>query len=471
VRIRELPLWTLARGSSELGAALASGWRGRDVAWLDGDGSGALGRWSFVACDPSEVREALWRDPEPFAVLRGLGPSSSSRDERDDGSIEGAPDPAIVPRWIGMVAYDAAWSAGRGVGLRRGPVLQRSRMLPVARFARYDAVVAIDRVEGRAWIIADDDLALARAEARVAQARDRPGPSARAGEVSAEGAGVHRAAIERALEAIAAGDIYQVNLARRWSAPLEGDPIALFLAMREASPVPLGAYIEGTGWAALARTMERFLRFDARDRSIETRPIKGTIARAGDDRAEAAALRTDAKERAEHAMIVDLMRNDLGRVAEIGSVEVEDVMRVEPYAGLSHLVSDVRARVRAECDLEAILHATFPPGSITGAPKLRAMEIIESLERQARGIYCGAIGHVDRAGGLSLAVAIRTATVENGVVTYAAGGGLVEASDPEREVAETELKARVFLDAAGSLARRHDREGRAKKRMISSGVV
>src|SRR5690606_24571802 len=148
---------------------------------------------------------------------------------------------------------------------------------------------------------------------------------------------------------IAAGEIYQVNLARRWSATIEGDPVALFLAMRAASPVPFGAYLElGADGCVLARTMERFLRWDARTRALETRPIKGTIARRGDDHGEAAALRTDAKERAEHAMIVDLMRNDLGRVAEIGSVRVEDVMAVEPYAGLSHLVSTVRATTRPD---------------------------------------------------------------------------------------------------------------------------
>jgi para-aminobenzoate synthetase component 1 len=239
---------------------------------------------------------------------------------------------------------------------------------------------------------------------------------------------------------------------RHWSAPLDGDPIALFAAMRRASPVPFGAYVEDAEWAVLARTMERFLRYEARDRSIETRPIKGTIARAGDDASEARALASDDKERAEHAMIVDLMRNDLGRIAEIGSVRAENVMDVEPYAGLSHLVSTVRATVRGGLDLPEILGATFPPGSITGTPKLRAMELIEALERAQRGVAFGAIGHVDRAGGMSLAVAIRTATVEGGRAWYAAGGGLVEASQITREIAETELKARVFHDAIEALS-------------------
>lgn len=150
-------------------------------------------------------------------------------------------------------------------------------------------------------------------------------------------------------------------------------------------------------------------------------------------------------------MIVDLMRNDLGRIATIGTVEVEKPLLVEPFSGLYHLVSTVHCRTRDGVGLAEILEATFPPGSVTGAPKLRALEIIEELEQHPRGVYCGALGFIDRAGGLSLAVAIRTGVVRGGRVVYWAGGGIVEASDPARELAETELKARVFLDAVGSL--------------------
>jgi para-aminobenzoate synthetase component 1 len=150
-------------------------------------------------------------------------------------------------------------------------------------------------------------------------------------------------------------------------------------------------------------------------------------------------------------MIVDLMRNDLGRVAEIGSVEVDAPLVVEPFTGLYHLVSTVQCVTREDVTLGDVLEATFPPGSVTGAPKIRALEIIEELEPHPRGVYCGALGFVDRAGGLSLAVAIRTATVRRGEVHYWAGGGIVEASDPDREVAETDLKAKVFLDAVQSV--------------------
>jgi anthranilate/para-aminobenzoate synthase component I len=150
-------------------------------------------------------------------------------------------------------------------------------------------------------------------------------------------------------------------------------------------------------------------------------------------------------------MIVDLMRNDLARVAETGSVRVEAPFSVEPYARLSHLVTTVAATTRPDVGLVDVLRATFPPGSVTGAPKLAAMRAIEALEPEPRGVYCGAVGHVDQRGGLSLAVAIRTALVRGDAMHYFAGGGLVSASDPQREVAETELKARVFLDAIAEL--------------------
>ena len=150
-------------------------------------------------------------------------------------------------------------------------------------------------------------------------------------------------------------------------------------------------------------------------------------------------------------MIVDLFRNDLGRVSQVGSVCVPEVMAVEPYAGLHHLVSTVRCRTRAGTRLRDVLEATFPPGSVTGAPKLAAIDLIEALEPTPRDAYTGAVGFVDRAGGLSLAVAIRTAICEAGELRYFAGGGIVEASDPDRELAETELKAEVFRSALAAL--------------------
>ncbi len=297
----------------------------------------------------------------------------------------------------------------------------------------------------------DDEAACGRLADRIERGRTRKPPRACVGPIHVPEPSRHRRAIARALEHIADGDIYQVNLARRFGAHFDGDPLALFLAMREASPVPLGFYAAAEGHTVLARTMERFLSWDGPGGELSTRPIKGTIARAGDDASEAIRLRGDDKERAEHSMIVDLMRNDLGRVAEVGSVEVQEPLVVEPYAGLSHLVSTVRCRTAAGVDLADVFSAAFPPGSVTGTPKIRAMQIIEALEDEPREVYTGAVGMITRGGGAHFAVAIRTAQVRHHEVVYHAGGGLVEASDPQKEVAETDLKARVFFDALRAL--------------------
>jgi anthranilate/para-aminobenzoate synthase component I len=373
-----------------------------------------------------------------------MEPATSEPDAAAAG-VPFAPRPEQVPRFAGYVAYDACL-AGR---LQR---LSRPAERPLLCFARYDALFAFDHVHGRAFVVGDDEGACERLLARVPSGVT-VAPHARVAALERPPAAQHLAAIAAALEHIAAGDIYQVNLARCFSGELQGSPLSLFAALRTASAVPLGCYFDAGGRVVLARTMERFLRWERGTRALYTRPIKGTIARSGGrDAAEAAALRADAKERAEHAMIVDLMRNDLGRVAELGSVCVPEVMTVEPYAGLSHLVSTVACRTRADAGLHDVMLAAFPPGSVTGTPKLRAIEIIEALEAEPRDAYTGAVGFVDRAGGLSLAVAIRTACVEHGVLRYFAGGGIVEASDPARELAETELKARVLFDALAALA-------------------
>ena len=315
---------------------------------------------------------------------------------------------------------------------------------------RYDAVLAIDHVDEQCWLVGDSEAACQNLKRRLDAEGDRSAECA-IGTLSVDGAEAHRAAIVDALRYIASGDVYEVNLARKWMAQFVGQPLALWNAMRAASHVPLGMYFDAGDHSVLACTMERFLKWDASTRALLTRPIKGTLKRVAGDLDGPRRLRNDPKEHAEHSMIVDLMRNDIGRVAEIGSVEVRKPLVVEPFTGLYHLVSTVGCTTRPGVGVREILEATFPPGSVTGAPKIGAVEIIEELERHPRGIYCGAVGFVDRAGGLALAVAIRTATVRDGSVEYWAGGGIVEASDPDREVAETELKARVFLDAVASL--------------------
>lgn len=418
--------------------------RDRGFVWLDAQHPSTEGRYSFLACHPTKVLKARYGEPAPLGGLERMRES-----EDDDASHTEAPRAAQVPAWIGHVAYDAAWSEPA----RGRPRFDRTGD-PVVWFGRYDAVIAIDHALARRWVIGDDRDACKRMLARLEA--EPVHPEASVGVAEADASSDHKRAIERALEHIAAGDIYQVNLARRWNARFQGNALALWLAMRQASEVPLGCFLQTEEHAVLACTMERFVHWERATRRLVTRPIKGTLMRDDNELGGPEKLLADPKERAEHVMIVDLMRNDLGRVAATGTVRVEAPLVVEPYTGLYHMVSTVACETRDGIEVADILRATFPPGSVTGAPKVRAVEIIEELEQHPREVYCGAVGFVDRAGGCSFAVAIRTAEVRNNAVHYWAGGGLVAASDPDREVAETELKARVFLDALAICGEQRD---------------
>jgi len=260
----------------------------------------------------------------------------------------------------------------------------------------------------------------------------------------------YREAVARILAYLAAGDIYQVNLTQPFTAPLFAPAWVLAAHLARRHPVPYGAYIDFGKAQLVANSPELFLR--RRGRCVETQPIKGTRPRGdrpGRDAALVAELLADPKERAEHVMIVDLERNDLGRVCETGSVVVERYAAVESHPTVHHLVSTVAGRLRHDVGLADLLRATFPGGSITGAPKVRAMEIIRELEPWPRERYTGAFGFLDPRGDLELALAIRTATVSGGVVRYHAGGGIVADSDPERELAETWLKTAALRRALG----------------------
>ena len=409
-------------------------------AWLDSNRSEARdGRFSFLAAWPSDEIRVEFGADAPFAALEKVS-------QQSEGAVPDGPRPGEVPAWIGYIAYDAFWSSP----VRGEPRFHRGSA-PVILFRRYPALLAIDHEGGETWVVGDDRDACRLFCARLSERHDAETTPPRVGPIEVDDAKEHRNSIAKALEYIGMGEVYEVNVARRWSAPFTGDALELWQAMRIASRVPLGLFFDAGDHEVLACTMERFIQWDAGSRTLVTRPIKGTIRRETTDDGASQRLRADPKEQAEHSMIVDLMRNDLGRVAEVGTVKVEDPLLVEPFTGLYHLVSTVSCVTRPEVSLQAILEATFPPGSVTGAPKVRALEIIEELEKHPRGIYCGALGFIDHDGGLSLAVAIRTATVSDGRVYYWAGGGIVEASDPDREIAETELKARVFLDAAESL--------------------
>ncbi|HXU64534.1 MAG TPA: anthranilate synthase component I family protein [Polyangia bacterium] len=262
-------------------------------------------------------------------------------------------------------------------------------------------------------------------------------------------AGVHRI---RAYEE--AGDAYQVNLSRRLAAASSGDPLSLAVQLRQAAPAPFAFYFRQGGQVILGNSPECFLSLSA-DGVVETRPIKGTRPRGAtpdDDRAAVAALLASPKDRAEHVMIVDLERNDLGRVCRAGSVAVAALGRLVSLPTVHHLESTVRGVLRPEVGLGELLAATFPGGSITGAPKRRAMQIIDELEGAPRGVYTGATGWLGAAGDLELAVAIRTATLNEGRLELSVGAGIVIDSSAEDELAETQVKARAFASLASAAA-------------------
>lgn len=397
------------------------------------------GRFAALALHPVET--LAWRAGDagdPLAALEAL----AARRPPDWTGPEG-PQPHVAC----LLGYDL----GRVV--ERVPVIARAEHhLPDLWAARYDAAWVYDRAARRGHCVGAP-----AGRARLAAALrnpPRPAAPARAGAAVCEtDFAAYAAAFARVKAHILDGDVYQVNLTVRFRAPLTpGDPGPLFAALHARSPVPFAAALRpAADRAVLSISPERFLRWDAAGH-VETRPIKGTRPRGATpeaDAALAAALAASAKDRAEHVMIVDLERNDLGRVCRIGSVHVPRLCAPEPYATVHHLVSTVAGRLRPDAGLADLLRATFPGGSITGAPKLRAMEIIEALEPTRRGPYCGAVGYLDARGGGDLNLAIRTAWVAGDALYYQAGGGVVADSEARAEWDEAWVKARAFLDALG----------------------
>jgi para-aminobenzoate synthetase component 1 len=259
----------------------------------------------------------------------------------------------------------------------------------------------------------------------------------------------YEACVARVIEHIRAGDIFQANLTQPFTGRFDGDPRRLFQRLCAVSPAPFAAYFEdGEGLAVLSASPEEFLRLDGR--AVRTRPIKGTRPRDRDparDDALRAELRASRKDLAELAMIVDLLRNDVGKVAEIGSVRVGPFPEQASFAQVHHLFATVEARLRGDVTVGDLLHATFPGGSITGAPKLRCMEILEELEWARRGIYTGSVGWIGPGPQMHLNIAIRTMVVRDGIVRFHVGGGVTADSDPAAEYEETLHKAAGLLEA------------------------
>ncbi len=400
-------------------------------ALLDAGGPGDIARFAALALDPARVVRDV-----SFAALAALAAF--------DGDWSAVPGPR--PLVMCALSYDL------GRRIERIPSLARDDgHLPALWAARYEAAYVWDRALSRGRLVATSPDA---AEALAARLRDPPPADAPLvpGEARPEMARAdYTLALRRILEHIADGDVYQVNYTLRFSAPCGGlDPGAFFTRLHARTPAPFAACLRlDAERAVMSVSPERFLRWTP-DGRVETRPIKGTRKRGAtpaEDAALQAELAASEKDRAEHVMIVDLERNDLGRVCLPGTVKPTRLFAPEAYATVHHLVSTVEGRLRPDVDLPELLHATFPGGSITGAPKIRAMEVIEALEPVRRGVYCGAIGYLDAAGGGDLNLAIRTAWSAGGRLYYQAGGGIVADSDPDAEWDEAMVKARAFVDA------------------------
>jgi para-aminobenzoate synthetase component 1 len=391
------------------------------------------GRTTVVGFEPSVVRTANGEDA--FDILREL----------DTGGF-----------WIGFCSYDLGRTIERVIPRRLGDGMHAGAAVPDVVFARYDTRLVISD-DGEVELIGSGPVRaeLERAVRAAADHEDALRPVALESWTSSLDRDEHAAACEKVLELLRAGECYQVNVTRQLTAAGAPDPIALYDALARINPAPHAALVSlgaaRPGFAIVSASPELFLRIEPRAggaRMVETRPIKGTGTDAG-------ALIASAKDHAENVMIVDLARNDLGRVCEYGSVRVPALFEVEAHPGLFHLVSTVTGRLRPEVDLADVVRAAFPPASVTGAPKPRVMQAIEDLEPVRRGVYCGAIGWVDGdRGRAELAVAIRTFTIADGRTHLGVGGGIVADSHPADEWNETELKAARLLAAAGANARR-----------------
>ncbi|GAA1654458.1 bifunctional anthranilate synthase component I family protein/class IV aminotransferase [Georgenia ruanii] len=404
-----------------------------------------LGDWhdggDVVAFRPARL---LAPDEDPFAALAALPVHDAAGDNRSSASPSPDSRAAVFGGgWIGYLGYQLA---GHLEALPAFP--PRPTPLPHHHLAWYDHVLRRDVRLG--WMLeavrGADPERTARLRAVVDSALGRPAPAQpyHCGPVGSDVSGAeHAAAVQRALDHIRAGDVYQVNLCRRLGATFAGDPLDLFCAGYEALSPRFAAFVRLPGGAVASFSPELFLRRTGR--SVLTSPIKGTAPLETDP----AALAASGKNRAENIMIVDLMRNDLGRVSEPGTVAVDQLAAPQPHTGVHHLVSDVRGALRADVTDGRLLGASFPPGSCTGAPKVRAMEIITALERTAREVYTGAIGYAGPAG-LTMNVAIRTFEFAGDRVWLGVGGGVVADSDPMDEAHETLVKARPLLAAVGA---------------------
>ena len=450
--------------------AAAAGRRHR-VLLLSGLEGHPAARYSILAWDPvrvvrvweggAEVVEGggaptlMVEAPDPLHLLGDLMPVA----------LAGAESLPFLGGGIGYLGYGLRRAIERLPGALPEPQRQ-----PRAWFGIYDAALVFDHDEHRVRVVSTG-LGGGSAAARERRAVDRLQQLSQAVAGHSEGTavalpgarwpcrGTHRTGREeylqrvgRALDYIAAGDIYQVNLSHRIDCPFSADPVGLFRGLANRTPAPFAAFLDTGPLQVLSASPERFL--SLRDNVAVSSPIKGTRPRGLSPESDARLARElvgSAKERAENIMIVDLVRNDLGRVCETGSVRVDRLCALESFATVHHLVSTVSGRLRGDRDRIDLLRALFPGGSMTGAPKIRAMQIIDELEAEERGIYSGSIGYLSLDGSMDLNIVIRTIVCGDGTASLRVGGGIVADSDPEAEFRETLAKGEALMEVLGAV--------------------
>jgi para-aminobenzoate synthetase component 1 len=446
-----------------------------------------LGRYSFIAADPVEWLAVPADGSDVLAKLvvrmndcglriadcgfkSAINPKSEIRNPKSKL-------PPFQGGWAGMFGYELARS------LETVPAAAIDEFkIPALAIGLYDVVVAFDHEQNSAWLIShglperDPTARRERAAARLAQfqsrlvgsttdaerkvtadsssplAMDELAPqfhiAGHDGLTSNFSAAGYQEAVKRTIDYIHAGDVFQVNLSQRLLHRASSSPIDLYCRLRERNPAPFAGYLDGGNWQIASASPERFVRID--NGHVETRPIKGTRARARRPEADLFAgdeLRASDKDRAENLMIVDLLRNDLSRTCRPESVRVSQLCGLETYEYVQHLVSVVEAQLRDDQAPIDLLRTSFPGGSVTGAPKIRAMEIIAELEPTVRGAYCGSLGYIGLDGRMDTSILIRTITASRGWWQLPVGGGIVAQSNPREEYDETWHKAAGMLRA------------------------
>ncbi|MFT6466533.1 aminodeoxychorismate synthase component I [Halopseudomonas laoshanensis] len=400
-------------------------------------------RYSILAAGPQALIE-------PRANETGLQTLARLRDALSHFPAARWPEHVSLPFGAGALGY-LSYDFGRL--LETLPALADADVrLPSLKMGIYLWSIVNDRSRQQSWLVCHPALPEAEQQAlltRLQEQSSAPRPFALTAPFQPEQTRAdYQASFERVQNYIHAGDCYQINLSQRFSASCSGDPLSAYQRLRKACPVPFAAYIESDGYSLLCLSPERFLSVSQGE--VETRPIKGTRARgttAQQDAQLAADLQTSLKDRAENLMIVDLLRNDLSRSCAAGSVKVPELFKLESYPNVHHLVSSVTGRLAEGRDALDLLAGAFPGGSITGAPKIRAMQIIEELEPVRRSLYCGSIGYIGCEGQMDLNIAIRSLVHQDERLYCWGGGGIVADSEGESEYQETLAKVRVLMDA------------------------